>query len=350
MRYNVTIDDASPVVTYGPGWTDSLSGGEAANYQGDSYHSTNVNGSFASVTFMGTYIAVFGSKGPDHANIIVSLDGSDHVVDGFSDTNAYQEALFSQEGLAFTRHTLRISNLIKEPSKPSLYFDYFQVGTGQDDNVANASFDIDDNNSTIAYSPSDAWATTSPNIDQYYGKTVHTSSSSGATMSTSFDGNAIYIYGAVNPGYGTLDITIDGNATTSINCSASVFRPRTLLFYSNDFASGRHSLSLQIPSNSSAPIDFDYITITRWSDNNGLGNGRALTPIIAGSICGALVLLAWLTYLSHWYYLRRKKRKHMNAEMLKASDTLALRAQRKKSSTGSTAVTSPPSKSRQASA
>jgi hypothetical protein len=39
----------------------------------------------------------------------------------------------------------------------------------------------------------------------------------------------------------------------------------------------------------------------------------------------------------------------MDAEMLKASDTLALRAQKKKASTGSTGVTSPSSRSREAS-
>jgi len=100
-----------------------------------------------------------------------------------------------------------------------------------------------------------------------------TSKSPGATLSTRFDGNAIYIYGAVSPDYGTLDITIDGNTTTTINCSASAFRPQTLLFYSNDFVSGGHSLNLQVPSNASAvPVDFDFMTITRWSDNNGCGN------------------------------------------------------------------------------
>ncbi|KIM32340.1 hypothetical protein M408DRAFT_326939 [Serendipita vermifera MAFF 305830] len=349
MKYNVTIDDVSPLVNYSPGWIDSLPSGEATpSYQGDSYHSTQIKGSSASFTFIGTSVFVFGSKGSDHGKLAVTLDGSEHILDGFSATNIFQTALFSQVGLPFARHTLKVSNLIEDPARPRLYIDYFQFETGQDDDVANASFNIDDNNSTLSYSPADAWETTVLNLDKYYGGTVHTSKTPGATLSTRFEGNAIYIYGAVSPGYGTLDIMIDGGATTRVNCSSSAFRPQTLLFYSNDFASGGHSLSLQIPSNASAvPIDVDFITITRWSDNNGLGSGKALTPIIAGSICGALVLLAWLTYLSHWYYLRRQKRKHMNEEMLKASDMLALRAQQKKASTGSS--TSPPPKSREAS-
>jgi hypothetical protein len=39
----------------------------------------------------------------------------------------------------------------------------------------------------------------------------------------------------------------------------------------------------------------------------------------------------------------------MDAEMLKASDAVALRSHQKKASTGSTSVTSPPSKAREAS-
>lgn len=67
--------------------------------------------------------------------MVVTLDGSEHVLDGFSATNVYQTALFTQGGLSFALHTLKVANLIDEPSKPWLYLDYFQFETGQDDNV-----------------------------------------------------------------------------------------------------------------------------------------------------------------------------------------------------------------------
>jgi hypothetical protein len=56
-----------------------------------------------------------------------------------------------------------------------------------------------------------------------------TTSYPGALMSTYFDGNAIYIFGSVDIDYGMLSITIDGNATTLVNCTATSFRPQTLL-------------------------------------------------------------------------------------------------------------------------
>lgn len=84
---------------------------------------------------MGTSIVVFGSKGSDHGKIIVTLDGTDHVLDGFSTTNIYQTPLFSQGGLSFTIHTLKVSNLIEGASRPWLYLDYFEFETGLDDNM-----------------------------------------------------------------------------------------------------------------------------------------------------------------------------------------------------------------------
>jgi hypothetical protein len=56
-----------------------------------------------------------------------------------------------------------------------------------------------------------------------------TTSYPGALMSTYFDGNAIYIFGSVDIDYGMLSVTIDGNATTLVNCTATSFRPQTLL-------------------------------------------------------------------------------------------------------------------------
>jgi hypothetical protein len=84
---------------------------------------------------MGTSVAVFGSKGSDHSKIIITLDGNDHVLDGFSSTNVYQTPLFSQGGLGFTRHTIKVSNLVEDASRPWLYLDFFEFETGQDDDM-----------------------------------------------------------------------------------------------------------------------------------------------------------------------------------------------------------------------
>jgi len=37
-----------------------------------------------------------------------------------------------------------------------------------------------------------------------------------------------------------------------------------------------------------------------------LGQNKAKTPIIAGTICGVVIFLAWMIYLGLWYYKRRK--------------------------------------------
>lgn len=78
---------------------------------------------------------MYGSKGLDHGEVTVTLDGVDHILDGFSAVNAYQVPLFSQGGLSFSRHTIKISNFVQDPARPWLYLDYFEFETGQDDDV-----------------------------------------------------------------------------------------------------------------------------------------------------------------------------------------------------------------------
>jgi len=338
LRYVIllirVVDDASPIVAYSGQWTDSVPGADTVNYKDNSFHSSDTNSSSATLIFTGTSIFVFGSQGPDHGKFAVILDGSTQVLDAFNTSDGYQKALFSQGGLALGQHNVTIVNLVQDASRPWFYLDYFEFETGLDDDIANASFNMDDSNSTIVYSPATAWTTTNQHISEYYDDTLHESDTSGASISTHFAGNAISIFGGVDPSYGVMDVTIDGNKTTRVNCSSSAFRAQTLLFYSSDFFSGWHSLTMQIPTNSTKPIDLDYLTITRWSDNNGLGGGKALTPIIAGSICGSIILLAWCTYLVHWSYLQWRKRKHTSAEMRKAADTMILQKEKRKGSQG----------------
>lgn len=58
---------------------------------------------------------------------------------------------------------------------------------------------------------------------------VSVSNTPGASIVTEFEGNAVYIYGGLAPSYGVMDVTIDGDATTRINCSSAIPRPNTLL-------------------------------------------------------------------------------------------------------------------------
>lgn len=325
---------------------DALSTGESTNYKDKSYHASRSNTSTATLSFIGTAISIYGSKASDHGTFSVTLDGTTQTLDGHNPTNVYQTLLFSQTGLPYGSHTLQVQNLALDSAQPWLYLDYFEFETGLDDNIRNADYNMDDNNSTISYLPPDAWGTTDDNISQYYGKTLHTSSTPSSQVSTAFDGNAISVFGSVGPSYGLVDVTID-SLTTVLNCSASTFRPQTLLFYAVGLPSERHSLKMQIPSNSSQRFDLDFLTITRWSDNNGLGRSKAKTPIIAGSICGALILLAWATYLGHWTWTQHQKRKRTPPAERKVSDAIALREDKKKGSQGTNGGASP--KDRQAS-
>jgi hypothetical protein len=85
--------------------------------------------------FVGTSISVIGSKGSDHGKYVVTFDGSEESMDGFSTSNEYQATLFSRQGLAYGRHHIQLKNLVEDLSRPWLYIDYMEFETGKDDNM-----------------------------------------------------------------------------------------------------------------------------------------------------------------------------------------------------------------------
>ncbi|KAG8856292.1 hypothetical protein FRB91_000921 [Serendipita sp. 411] len=334
MRYSVQVDDTSPILSYSGDWSSSASGGDTAEYWGASFHATSSNSSYVTLSFIGTGVTVYGSKGPDHGTFIATVDQEEHFLDAYEETNVYRTTMFSQTGLPLGTHYLKITNLIRDMSQPWLYLDYIDFETGQDDNIRNVNYTIDDVNSTISYIPGGAWVAGREPTAQHIDGTFHTSAVPGAQLSTHFEGNAIYVFGSLGVDYGLLNVTVDGSYGSLINCSASKSRTQALLFYTS-VASGRHSISVQIPANSSGTVNFDAFVVSRWSDNNG---SKAKTPIIAGSICGALILLAWATYLGHWTWTQHKKRKNMRPGQKKLSDAMKLREEKRKEESETTAV------------
>ena len=85
-------------------WTSAASGG--------SFTYTDVGDSTALVDFNGTSVAWIGKKSPAYGKASVSLDGGEPVeVDLFGEVEAYQQTLWSAEGLTDGPHTLVIKCL-----------------------------------------------------------------------------------------------------------------------------------------------------------------------------------------------------------------------------------------------
>ncbi|KAG8786381.1 hypothetical protein FRC15_011544 [Serendipita sp. 397] len=351
MRYSVQVDDTSPILSYSGDWSSSASGGDTAEYWGASFHATSSNSSYVTLSFIGTGVTVYGSKGPDHGTFIATVDQEEHFLDAYEETNVYRTTMFSQTGLPLGTHYLKITNLIRDMSQPWLYLDYIDFETGQDDNIRNVNYTIDDVNSTISYIPGGAWVAGREPTAQHIDGTFHTSAVPGAQLSTHFEGNAIYVFGSLGVDYGLLNVTVDGSYGSLINCSASNSRTQALLHREDTPSPSKFQPTLLVQSILTLLWYHDGQTITvlagktiheslvqKETDTSTSIRSKAKTPIIAGSICGALILLAWATYLGHWTWTQHKKRKNMRPGQKKLSDAMKLREEKRKEESETTAV------------
>ncbi|EPQ50727.1 hypothetical protein GLOTRDRAFT_141466 [Gloeophyllum trabeum ATCC 11539] len=94
---NYTIDDTHPEILYSPGgWAvQSPTDPDLQSFLYSTYHAANADGASFNVTFGGSAIYIFGSKGPLHANYDVIYDGT--LLEGLSayaQDTSFQQPLF----------------------------------------------------------------------------------------------------------------------------------------------------------------------------------------------------------------------------------------------------------------
>ncbi|KAH7108413.1 hypothetical protein BKA62DRAFT_682111 [Auriculariales sp. MPI-PUGE-AT-0066] len=114
----IVQDDGTGVMYSGP-WKSHT----GSSYAGNSYHmSRSAPGAFATFTFTGTEVWIYGDRNHDHGTYSVSVDGVSPVsLDSHAEKLTSQVVLFSQK-VSAGKHTVRITN-----TDPSLVLglDYF---------------------------------------------------------------------------------------------------------------------------------------------------------------------------------------------------------------------------------
>lgn len=107
---NFTIDDTGPPLIYGSGWgISSPSDPAIAEYFQNTYHATKGTGANVSLTFNGTAVYVFGSKGPVNGDYSVTIDGEVEPQSGQQQTQEYRAILFTAN-LKSGLHLLTLTN------------------------------------------------------------------------------------------------------------------------------------------------------------------------------------------------------------------------------------------------
>ncbi|KZS98294.1 hypothetical protein SISNIDRAFT_448495 [Sistotremastrum niveocremeum HHB9708] len=321
--YNVTAQDVSPLIAYSAGWVDSNHGDALwANYSGGTFHATQSPGASAEITFFGTAYWVFGAKRGNHGSFTVTLNNTDQFTgSGFSANDEFQTLLHSNTTLPIGTHVLTIAN----GNDPTKFVDIDWITfTGGDGNPSSAGVTttLDDATSNFTYLPStDAWPSQTNNglAPQYFNSTLHATNEHDAQALVSFEGDAIYLYGATSGNHGTFSVQIDDGPIYNLNGSAPAFRPRTLLWYQGGLKPGAHNLTMTNTGTSLLAnnyMDVDYVVTESFASPPATSSqgSKAKTPIIAGVVSGVGILLIWIIAGLIFWSKRKKRRSRFAME------------------------------------
>jgi hypothetical protein len=125
VAYVVTVDDASPLVTYSGKWGTVTN--EHRDYAGTEHYS-HTNGACVQFTFKGTAIQWLGKRGDHYGKVDVFLDdvfqASIDTYTKVAPPRLFQQINYTKIGLADTSHTIKI---VLTNQKNSSSTEYYQV-------------------------------------------------------------------------------------------------------------------------------------------------------------------------------------------------------------------------------
>ncbi|KAJ7777271.1 hypothetical protein B0H16DRAFT_1712296 [Mycena metata] len=256
---NVTIDDASPLISYTGNWKQNASN-EAFDY---SYSYTHDRHASATVRFQGTRIVVNGSRytnGP----YTVNLDGKDHHLNGYSSNfTSFRQSLFSRDDLRPGPHTLTISNNGRETLGIDSITWSCGLGGANDTGLTVQTDQFDDTDPAFAWGPKGAWTANPSNITMFSGQTGHSTSRLDASMNYTFSGksgDAVTIYGTTGPGHSKYSVRRTDQATSrNFTAARDVFSSQVVLYFGNGFGQGNHTIMLTSESPGLFQIDYAVV-------------------------------------------------------------------------------------------
>ncbi|KAA1476066.1 hypothetical protein DENSPDRAFT_842954 [Dentipellis sp. KUC8613] len=348
--FNVTSEDSTPLITYAPvgAWNDSPDGDLFnQSYSGQSWHTTSTQGATATITFNGTGIWLFGAQRPNYGTYSISIDGQQTTGNAGAQNPSFQQLLGGQSGLPMGSHTVVFTNT---GSQTSLDLDSLIFETQVGPSGATVSQDtVDDSDPAVQYLPSSTTWQINP-LANTIQDGLHFTSDGGAQAQLKFNGDAVAIYGSVSPDHANYTVAVDGqsqNFDGGSGGAARLLHLQTLLYFSNNFGPGEHTLLLTANPNEAGQkntgqfMDIDAFTVysttggstgnvapsaatpsepastsnsTSGAQSSTSAAGQTITSgssistgIIAGAIFAAIVGLL-LIFLLLFVLLRRRRR------------------------------------------
>ncbi|KAJ6624379.1 hypothetical protein B0H10DRAFT_737973 [Mycena sp. CBHHK59/15] len=260
VNANVTVDDFDSVLSYPDqaAWQtpDPSSSSFIANtsqWLMGTYHSTTVQNATLSFNFTGPAIYAFGASGPQYGSYEVVLDGDSTTKSAYASNNASAPyLLYGTDSLAYAAHTLVLRNLGKQGSDAggdAFLFDFLRA-TAQlapaGATVSNTT--LEETDASLTYTGT--WGSNkSPNFS---GGGSSFTQADNASVSLSFHGSAIYVFGDKKNDHGLYRTVLDGGAQVydgisgcggAFGMTCERMKP-TLAFFASNLDSALHNLTI----------------------------------------------------------------------------------------------------------
>ncbi|KAJ6453368.1 hypothetical protein C8R45DRAFT_1039268 [Mycena sanguinolenta] len=281
LKFTLDVDDFDSLITYANQSQWSTPDPSAAPdptldvWFDATYHRTNVTGAAFSFGFKGSQISLYGAAGPAFGSYQIDIDGCVETHSAHSTRNAAGYLLFNTDTLAYTEHTVKVTNLgpIRRGEGTDLLVDL--VKTTVDIAPAGATLSnttLEETDARLVYTGN--WTENVFN-PKFSGNFSRYTNGDGASVSLNFTGAALFIFGDKTDRHGLYTVTLDDRAPQLFNgvsgCGGAFAhaceKDNTLAYFAANLDKGEHRVEVKnIPGELGAYFDLDAIVITTPSE------------------------------------------------------------------------------------
>ncbi|KAN0091020.1 hypothetical protein V8E55_004586 [Tylopilus felleus] len=314
------IDDKSPLISYDATWLPGNAYDDtfATDYYLGTFTTNNVTDGVASFNFNGTSIWIYGANRPNHGSYTVQVDGSTYSGFNGAGNNLFQQSLFNVSTLNQGMHSVKLTNTASN----SLYVDIdmivWQSEVGNTDDQLLPEI-IQDADSRFQYQEP-AWSTSSPssnfNFALFNNGTGHITQTYDATVTFTFTGEAISLFGTSGPSNGPYSTQLDGGQTVQYNATNTYpTNYGVMIYHADNIGPGSHRLVLtNLPASNGQSLTIDYAqlwtiassTTTSPSPNSDVVSQDKLSSGAIAGIAIVAVIAAICAGAAFFFYRRWK--------------------------------------------
>jgi len=244
----------------------------------------------------------------------------------------FKPPLFSSPQLDQKLHVVTLTN--QGNTFVDIDFITFQSSVGADNEqlVVNT---VQDSDPAFVYTPANSWGINPPSLGTYSGSSGHGTATPGTSMTYTFEGDGVTLYGPVGPMGSPFSVSMDGGPPVNHTANKQFYQSRVPLYIGSNLGPGKHVVKVSYqPTQPGQIFAIDYAdvytasSLQSASSNSSVGTTRtAALPgaAVAGIVIALLFILAILAGLL--FFLRRRKgrknRTSLEAPMVQQQPTMS---------------------------